>query len=375
MPRRKFRFQDMIYKQEFSRFNSAMYKRSEIIVQTFEGPEARELWEQTITVAHRLVNAHFLNLIGVSPEESSGDPHYIVFDGSSCRSTHHLLASLLRKGTKETSPVGMQIVYGVASGLDFLIQQNISLAGIEETINLFSNNHGHTVLSFTPPVEDMEEQRSASKCRNEEILVCTSLIQKTFNKANHVIYREKLDRHQYEDGNIQDLDENALAVPGHASVSNSMTNTDQHSCRREIVFRPFTSESARKLSSIIQSYHDRLQSLSDPLHDISLPRRFVFLRTDQLPIHTCSGYSREEITLSPDAFRSTVMIHEHPSIDEICFVCGKMIKDLIPKDSVNGSQQLRKMIKDLLPEGWDNGFSNFRVFNWELESYFSVQEA
>ncbi|KAJ3915447.1 hypothetical protein F5877DRAFT_69886 [Lentinula edodes] len=98
--------------REGARFHSAIasYKVSKVkvvMVQIFEGPDARLLWKKTI--------------IGISPSLDE-DLHYIVFDGSYKRDTSQLIALLLREGnTREIMVVGSQIYFVCIALLFFLI--------------------------------------------------------------------------------------------------------------------------------------------------------------------------------------------------------------------------------------------------------------
>lgn len=101
-------------------------------------------------------------------------------------------------------------------------------------------------------------------------------------------------------------------------------------CRREIVWRFSASQANASLACLLESYQDRLESLTgnlDAYDSISLPQRPGSLWRNRWGVHTeCGGYSRQEITLNPDAFRSAVVIYERPSNKEICFVCGQVVR-------------------------------------------------
>ncbi|KAE9406037.1 hypothetical protein BT96DRAFT_988010 [Gymnopus androsaceus JB14] len=80
----------------------AKRKKCDVVVQVFEGPKAKQVchvnpaWSTSIPYSHPpdmaenskvfsvLMNAHFLDIVGVSPSsDCSSDPYYIVFDGKS----------------------------------------------------------------------------------------------------------------------------------------------------------------------------------------------------------------------------------------------------------------------------------------------------
>ncbi|KAE9399052.1 hypothetical protein BT96DRAFT_939713 [Gymnopus androsaceus JB14] len=143
IPRHELHTLSVIYTQKGSRFNSAKRKGSDVVIQVFEGSEARKLWQKTLEFSRRLVNAHALDIIGISPTSAdSSDPHYIVFDGASSSNTCRVIASMLRKGAMEVTFIGLQAVYGITSGLDYISKTILPLSDLG--IDIF-NNANHTV--------------------------------------------------------------------------------------------------------------------------------------------------------------------------------------------------------------------------------------
>ncbi|KAE9384365.1 hypothetical protein BT96DRAFT_950611 [Gymnopus androsaceus JB14] len=215
-----------------------------------------KLWEQTIAVAQSLVNAHILHLMGVFSDKSS-DLHYIVFNGSSCRSTHHLLASLLRKGVKETSSVGMRTVYGIAAGLDHFFRQHRSISQIADTRRV-------EILKIIP----------LWRKRNQKCLAMTWQIIYTFNHANYVIYNDNMA--SLEETSTRIILSEATQSEVHSSGStvslgdvsegnvpfNENATNNEESCRREIVWGISALTRPESLiDSILESYQDRLDPL------------------------------------------------------------------------------------------------------------------
>ncbi|KAE9410244.1 hypothetical protein BT96DRAFT_367493 [Gymnopus androsaceus JB14] len=136
IPMHKLRMLSVIYTRKGYRFNSAKRKKSDVVVQVFEGPDARQMWQKTLKFSRRLVNAHALNVVGISPTfAASSDPHYIVFDGVGSRNTRHLIASMLRKGARETTIVGSRVVYGIASALDYISKAVLPLADLNKNVS------------------------------------------------------------------------------------------------------------------------------------------------------------------------------------------------------------------------------------------------
>ncbi|KAJ4475653.1 hypothetical protein J3R30DRAFT_578607 [Lentinula aciculospora] len=366
IPRHQIHFQREVRKCRGSRFSSAMRKGSEVIVQTFEGTYSHELWEQTLDFASSLVNAHLLNLIGSSSDkcleeisdEPHKDPHYLVFDGRSCRNTHHLLASLLRSGSMQTTLVGMHMVNGIASGLDYLLQQHSSFKkrylemwcnshnSIGNDFTLFSNDLGHTTIAFTPEpspkfshsgrkeseTPDMDEEMDHNR-KDPETLgehLCATLIQMTFDDANRLIYMDEPKRDYMPWNDLDDLMANPSSSTaaglgkGIQGISRSALSThpSKKLCRREIVWRSYSEDGIKaSLASIARSYQDLLDSLtvadSDMLTGISLPqcRNLPMLKMPFDAQCFCGGYSWEEIILKPDPLANRVLTYR------LCWRC------------------------------------------------------
>lgn len=153
---------------------------------------------------------------------------------------------------------------------------------------------------------------------------------------------EKLDRHNGSSQD-QDVEDEDIFVPITSNVfdvevSNTSIDNVQSSgnCRREIIWRPSTSE--RKLSYISETYSDLLLSHCSSYLDengqlqilVPLPRRSG--RSRLTILHKCKGYLREEVTFTPDAYRNAIMVFEKPSQDEVCVICGQTVPVDEPSD-------------------------------------------
>ncbi|KAH7875518.1 uncharacterized protein C8R40DRAFT_1170615 [Lentinula edodes] len=362
VPRHYIRTGEVVRAKKGWRFNSATNRsargkkkkssRTDILIQTFEGPKAKQRWERTLRFARHLVNAHFLDIVGTSPTSASqAEPHYIVFDGVAKRDTRRLIASMLRKGERETTAQGLRTIQGIASGLDYLtnVRPSFSIDNVGfEHFDVFSDDRGCIKLSFTPDcpesaIADAWTTPTSSKALSPTTSsILDSLITKIFNDANHIIYREKLDRHNGSSQD-QDVEDEDIFVPITSNVfdvevSNTSIDNVQSSgnCRREIIWRPSTSE--RKLSYISETYSDLLLSHCSSYLDengqlqilVPLPRRSG--RSRLTTLHKCKGYLREEVTFTPDAYRNAIMVFEKPSQDEVCVICGQTVPVDEPSD-------------------------------------------
>ncbi|KIK60866.1 hypothetical protein GYMLUDRAFT_597290 [Collybiopsis luxurians FD-317 M1] len=211
IPRYHFRSQHNLTRRDEWSFSIGEQKgektgQGKVIIQTFVGRRARQLWQSTIDYTQRLVNPNLLNIIGTSSEDD--EARYILFDAAQQNNACRLIAAGLRQGERETTIFGTRIIYGIASGLDFLgkISPNLSLANFGiENFDVFSDDFGNTALAFTPQrspeltsqsgegsslIQPPWAERNAMHFEDNKecIVVFNSLITKLFNDANHIIY-------------------------------------------------------------------------------------------------------------------------------------------------------------------------------------------
>ncbi|KIK60893.1 hypothetical protein GYMLUDRAFT_261242 [Collybiopsis luxurians FD-317 M1] len=327
--------------------------RGKVIIQAFVGRRARQLWQSTINYAQLLVHPNLLNIVGTSSDNDKA--HYILFDAAQQNNACQLIAAGLRLGERETNVFGTRIVYGIASGLDFLTKINSSLSianfGIE-SFDVFSDDNGNTVLAFTP--QRLLEQTNQRGEENEPIqpqwverntmhllgnkdgtAVFNYLITKLFSDANHIVYRDKLDRDDDDDDLQVESFTNGSAEQrrtdsvGRISTQESSANPaemESITCRREVNWKSLGLDMS--LANISETYEDILHCIlpmkgDDIQLSIDLPRRSGQRRS--AAVHTCMGYRREEITFTPDAVQNIILVFEQPSKNEICSQCGQVI--------------------------------------------------
>ncbi|KAF9065730.1 hypothetical protein BDP27DRAFT_1404724 [Rhodocollybia butyracea] len=292
-PRHKLHTWGVVRTRENWTFNSAVVEKERsgksmsVFVQTFEGHGAKQLFMSTLEFSRRLVNGHHLNLIGVSPSSNFNtetDVRYIVYERAHSRDTRRLLAASLVKGEKETTTMGLRAVYGIASALAHLFKVASSI-----------------------PLEQIEVE--------------------TFTDANYIIWREKIDRLFNADvvwghktyGRHDQSQGSAAEVFLQASESDWELSFRP---RRELIWTSLGCD--MRLSDMSEVYEDFL--LDSPFDTSSslqpLPHRMGMSRISG---HKCKGYRREEVTFTPNAFRSVVMVYREPSPNERCVLCGKVV--------------------------------------------------
>ncbi|KAE9410246.1 hypothetical protein BT96DRAFT_1011822 [Gymnopus androsaceus JB14] len=324
IPMRKLYMLSVISIREGSRFNTATRKKSEVLVQVFEGPKAEQMWRKTLQLSRRLVNAHVLNIVGISSTfAASSDPHYIVFDGMgsrNTRNTRHFMASMLRKGARETTTVGMRVVYGIASALDYISKAVMPLADLnKDELEVFSDDTGHTRLAFAPDNSDFAATNPRSIWAPTDAGICDSLIKKIFNDANRAV-------HRYVAAKKNEYDMSVFACAStarHGSDSPWTLRAVDDSSRCEIVWNS-SGFSGSSLAYICQSYNDLIHAETHDNDCLQLP---CLSGPEGFYGHACSlrGYVREEVTLTPDRSRSAVVIFQRPSPGERCRLCGEVL--------------------------------------------------
>ncbi|KAE9406701.1 hypothetical protein BT96DRAFT_1014660 [Gymnopus androsaceus JB14] len=303
-----------------SRFHSAKRKKSDVVVQVFEGPAAKQMWQKTVDFSRCLMNAHLLEIVGISPSSASSDAHYIVFDGVASINTHHVVASMLRKGSKETAVVGLRVVYGIASAFDYISKVVLPLSHFNENnLEVFSDGAGHTRLTFTPnPLDDSTDILHLPA----DVDIYNSFIRKVFNSANHTIYRDEADQHLKNEINNSispHMEEGNDEIPPEI-----LQNTiGKRPPRREIIWNP-TGFPMLSLAYICQTYNDLMIHTEINKDRLQLPFA-VGHDGFKYALHSCEGYLREELTLTPNAFRNAVLIYQRPSWYERCGLCGELL--------------------------------------------------
>ncbi|KAF9064577.1 hypothetical protein BDP27DRAFT_1425682 [Rhodocollybia butyracea] len=329
-PRHKLHNWKVVRSRKNWTFNSAVTAKKEgsdesisVFVQTFEGPGAKQLFSKTLEFSRGLVNGHHLNIIGISPSAKSNtrtDSHYIVYERAHSKDTRRLLAAALVKGEKETTTVGLKTVHGIVSALAHLskVASSLRLAQIDiENFDTFSDELGHIVLCYTPNMVDTDrfERARGFADHDSEIILCSSLIKKIFTEANHternltdiwawqtqiliLIYN---DLGSDDEGRHNQSRSSALELSAQAPQNDWESSSRQP--RRELIWKSLASD--MPLSDISEAYGDFLDSAFDTSLSVHLPHRFGMSSTTA-SVHKCKGYRREEVTLTPDAFRNTV---------------------------------------------------------------------
>ncbi|KIK66687.1 hypothetical protein GYMLUDRAFT_910518 [Collybiopsis luxurians FD-317 M1] len=156
---------------------------------------------------------------------------------------------------------------------------------------------------------------------------------KLFSESNHILHREKLNRDDHDIINGESEADFPASYGSQtegkskimdANLKETIKSSDSTYCRQEIVW--MSRDFNMNLSEMSESYGDLLHLC---LHSkgsadstvIDLPQRSGKRQSEVQ--HECRGYRREEITLTPDAFRNEILVFGNPSVNERCGVCGR----------------------------------------------------
>ncbi|KIK56583.1 hypothetical protein GYMLUDRAFT_247624 [Collybiopsis luxurians FD-317 M1] len=323
---------------------------SDVIVQEFEGSTRKQQLEETLHWIPHSLNPYLLQPVGTSPPSiSDRNPHYIVYKGVYKLNPRRLIASLLAERDRERlASVGSQVVYGIASALDYLSNATTALRladiGIQN-FDIFSDENGRSVVCFTSEPADTE--RRDAEMNN--VVVCNTFITKLFSDANHILHREKLDR--INDDVVDAADSRGSSgFQGKDATDASeeiAQNPNSTSCRQEIIW--MSRDFNLTLSDMSESYGDLLHLRPPPegadnRASIALPRH-LGKRLSEVQ-HDCRGYCREEITLTPDAFCNKIWIFSNPSINERCGLCGEIVRLRSDAQPSNQSHESSSSTKD-----------------------------
>lgn len=110
----------------------------------------------------------------------------------------------------------------------------------------------------------------------------------------------------------------------HTQSSSSSSSTQAPKPRRELVWGA-QEHSKTSLKSIYQQFGNFLGLRSANNHTIPLQRRRG--RKVHGLYHKCSGYIREEITLTTSILDSAIVMHACPTPKEICSICGVVVSE------------------------------------------------
>ncbi|KAK0430695.1 hypothetical protein EV421DRAFT_1912583 [Armillaria borealis] len=241
---------------------------------------------------------------------------------------------------KATYYCGVELVHGISTALDYLLwQEAVPLLDLDvENINVFWDVHNGPILTIDSTLVDISEGKTSHR-ESEDLIsgslsVMNDVLSKILSEVNRILYADNVDRsHEL----IQVDTEQTADVPGHApdsepsytgnSVALSTSSVRQSTPtavkpRRELVWKVADGHDAN-LKEISRQYKLLLDGRSHsprPIRQFWAPRMSM---TD----HPCMDYRREEVTLMHVPFNNRVLVDMTPSIDEICLVCGKYIRE------------------------------------------------
>ncbi|KAJ7277846.1 hypothetical protein C8J57DRAFT_1465713 [Mycena rebaudengoi] len=320
-----------------------------VAVKVFSGARAKEERDNAVTTSRYLMHPNFLRMMGCSSEFSPNS--FIVYHGAFEGSAKRMLASVLREELLKCLLLGVQLVYGISSGLSYLEGKRFPVESAEPTdFDLLIGEDGNLKLGFIPksfPPSDDDIDASTSQAqpqpRKPEIELLDSLCRMAFQDANRILYRKFFFWPLIEDitylaiagdevDRKADIASDSLTGPQSTvsldSSSGPQPPTDDSSSvasagRRELIWK--SSDDGATLKEVSEQVEEFLFCLRTPRARRQI-RRYVSSGGSKSH-HRCPGYSREEIILGSQAHSTVIVSHSSPSPQEVCTVCGDIVDD------------------------------------------------
>ncbi|KAK7451779.1 hypothetical protein VKT23_012458 [Stygiomarasmius scandens] len=280
-----------------------------VTIKVFHGERSHQHLEQMKQFTHRLLHPHVLQMKALS--SASSPVHFMIFDGA-CQNAERCAASASEAGLEKATRLGISIVAGLASGLDYIFHTGFPVTSFtKEMWETYITDDN--IIKISLNVCDMPTN---IKFEGDDWDVFNDLCLKTFKDTRQVLYPgEAINYRAREYKNMIELKE--------------ATDIDysDYAARRVLVW-VVTERGSATLASISQHYKDYLCRSNG---GVSLPN----FRGSQSPrriMHKCSsaGYARQEITLTPNIFKNIVVHHTKPHYNEKCLNCGQYLHDFPP---------------------------------------------
>ncbi|KAJ7598000.1 hypothetical protein C8J56DRAFT_1042169 [Mycena floridula] len=297
------------------RIDIAEYQGKVTAVKIYEGPDAKEQIEADIALNSRIRHHAIVKYIHSC---TTASPPFAVFDsvvpGSESRdqasadlnSLPCYLAGTLRRGEKDSLVAGVRLMHDAASGLDH-ISKFFPLAGI--ALDLFIKKDKICIsLSVGEP----------DQAQDGHLAVYHKLCHEAFREANRechfdrrkVVNNPEDSETRFDSESDPDSNSDSKSLPGYIEVVEEESKPTLP--RQEYAFVQVDNLSLREISADCSSFINQLDVSVQYLH---------YLQRNSLhatPVrHRCSGYIRQEVTLSTSVSDSAIISHRTPSLQEI----------------------------------------------------------
>ncbi|KAJ7597980.1 hypothetical protein C8J56DRAFT_921500 [Mycena floridula] len=311
------------------RIHIAEYRGKVTAVKVYEGPDAKEKIEADIALNNRIRHHAIVKYIDSC---TTASPPFAVFDsvvlssGTSAdlNSLPCYLAGALRRSEKESLVVGARLMRDVASGLDH-ISKFFPLAGI--ALDLFVKKDK---IYISLGADELGQAQND----DHPVAFYHALCREAFHEANRECHFDKRkvvnnsENSETESNSDPDFESDNDSHSGSASESplghtEVVEDESEPSLpRREYAFVPVDNLSLR---DIVADYSRFIHQLEVPMSGAQYLHYLQRNARRATPVrHRCSGYIRQEVTLSTSVSDSAIISHRTPSLQEICQLCGRL---------------------------------------------------
>ncbi|KAJ6498431.1 hypothetical protein C8R47DRAFT_1193894 [Mycena vitilis] len=237
------------------------------------------------------------------------------------------LAAALQEDHTRSITLGFKMVAGLASGVNHLSVQGISLGSLRaENFDVFLDIDDRFLISISPTTTEIrttaQQQTPGDTDASWAWAILNSLCQKVLRSANQVLHNENIERNSVIPDMPRrppDLHPSSAAVQLGPHLPSSSQNMDAEALvppRREYVWRTILLEHGQPSLTAIATRIVR---------DLEMTSVNKVALSDGGSVHRCAGYVREEITLTTTTSQSAVIFHDSPSPREICAVCHEVV--------------------------------------------------
>ncbi|KAJ7657628.1 hypothetical protein DFH06DRAFT_452214 [Mycena polygramma] len=303
-----------------------------VIVKVFNpGPTVREQVESTVAVSKRLLHPNVLRIEGVSSPASL--THFIAYENACRKTAEGPLAAALQEHHTRSITLGFKMVAGLASGVNHLSVQGISLGSLRaENFDVFLDIDDRFLISINPATTEIKTTAQQQTQRVTDTswpwAILNSLCQKVLRSANRVLHNENIERNSV----IPDMPRRPPVLhPSSAATTSVQLEPDSPSSsqnmdaealvppRREYVWRTILMERGQPSLAAIATRiaRDLEMKLLTSVNKLAW--------SDGQSVHRCAGYVREEITLTTTTSQGAVIFHDAPSPLEICAICHEVV--------------------------------------------------
>ncbi|THU97662.1 hypothetical protein K435DRAFT_777951 [Dendrothele bispora CBS 962.96] len=324
---------DELYRKAHYHVHSGRMQERLVVMKVFHGPRANALLRETLVFSRRFLHPHILRPVGISSPTS--DVPFIVFDGACKISIQNRIASALSDNLQPSIQLGIRIVSGLATGLDYLFSSCevppdfSSFKGLE----LYITGDDNIKISFGPFNPEVDRGKAGE---DERLKIFNDLCSEVFKQANHLLYQDvPVEQDPSGSSLFKGKEDNtstgSTSAPEGGPTDNpsAQESSTSRKTRIELAWKtpPQTRATVAFIARHYKQYLERLR-IGRTTTLQQLPAQSI--QNFSSIHHRCSGYRKEEIVLTPHIPESAIISYTAPFLHEICSICGKCVQEEWP---------------------------------------------